>query len=200
SSSTSQAGEQERDAAVLDIGPLLVDACRRNDAMAARSLLQEGAPSNATDLKTGWTALDWAAHNGDVALVQALLRAGASAAYHRRGATASATAPLSPRGPIVQPPMLPSLPARATPLHWAAYQGSLRVTWVLLQDGYSSNDVDEVGNAPAHLAATNGHDRVLETLLADGADPTARNCFGNAPADVAATKACRALLARAAAA
>src|SRR5258707_15399163 len=56
----------------------LVDAAREGDGKAIRALLQQRVDVNAQD-PDGTTALHWAAHRGDLATVDLLLRAGARA-------------------------------------------------------------------------------------------------------------------------
>ena len=80
-------------AAVASAAPAdtrLVDAARRHDAAAVRTLIAEGVDVNAAD-GDGSTALHWAAYHGDAALTDALLKAGASVkAVTRIGAHDSA--------------------------------------------------------------------------------------------------------------
>eukprot|EP01035_Chromulina_nebulosa_P018515 gene18515-24233_t len=54
-----------------------------------------------------------------------------------------------------------------TPLLWASYKGHFHAVWLLLLDGYSSNDLDSYGNNPLHLAAANGSIKVVKTLIND---------------------------------
>jgi ankyrin repeat protein len=72
-----------------------------------------------------------------------------------------------------------------TPLLWAAFKGHLRCVWLLLWDGYSPNDVDDLGNNAVHLAAVNGHKKVLKVLVDDGGAATAVNFYKNRPIDMA---------------
>ena len=55
----------------------LVEAAKANDRAAALALLEKRVDVNAPE-PDGTTALHWAAHNGDLELVQRLIRAGAN--------------------------------------------------------------------------------------------------------------------------
>src|ERR1043166_1904638 len=67
--------------------PALIEAVRNADAAAVRALLQQRVDVSAAALD-GATALHWAVHRDDPALVDRLLRAGASAkATNRYGVT-----------------------------------------------------------------------------------------------------------------
>jgi ankyrin repeat protein len=54
----------------------LIDAVKAHDSAGARALIGQGVDVNAAD-GDGSTALHWAASNGDAALTDALLKAGA---------------------------------------------------------------------------------------------------------------------------
>ena len=72
-----------------------------------------------------------------------------------------------------------------TPLLWAAFRGHLRIVWLLLQDGYSPNDVDNLDNNAVHLAAACGHKKVLQCLIDDGGNANAVNIYKNIPLSMA---------------
>ena len=59
------------------IGLDVADAAKARDAAAVKALLKQGADVNAAQ-GDGMTALHWAATNGDAALTQMLLSAGAN--------------------------------------------------------------------------------------------------------------------------
>jgi ankyrin repeat protein len=82
--------------------------------------------------------------------------------------------------------------SKNTPLLWAAYKGHFEVVWLLLLDGYSSNDLDNNGNNSLHLAAASGQTRVVSSLIADGANS---NLYKNLPIDMGSSKEIRDLLA-----
>lgn len=84
-----------------------------------------------------------------------------------------------------------------TPLLWAAAKGYLRPVWMLLMDGYSPNDTDDMGNNALHLAAVSGDVRVIRALVDDGAYSTKVNTYKNLPIDMSTHKECRTLIAEA---
>ena len=81
-----------------------------------------------------------------------------------------------------------------TPLLWAAAKGHLRVLWLLLLDGYSPNDLDDMGNNALHLAAPTGNVKILRIIVDDGAYSTKVNMYKNLPLDMATHKECRHIL------
>lgn len=72
-----------------------------------------------------------------------------------------------------------------TPLLWAAYKGHLRAVWLLIENHYSPNDLDNMGNNALHLAAVNGHTKVLQVLIDDGGSANVVNFYKNRPIDMA---------------
>lgn len=127
--------------------PGLLDAVRRADLAAARTLLQQGASANAAD-PDGTTALHWAVRSDSVELVRALLRAGARAgAANRYG---------------------------VTPLSLAAVNGSAATTRLLLEAGADPNVVFGAGETVLMTAARTGRPDVIRLLLDRGADVRAR--------------------------
>jgi ankyrin repeat protein len=81
-----------------------------------------------------------------------------------------------------------------TPLLWASFKGHLRVVWLLLIDGYSPNDTDDMGNNALHLAAVNQHTKVLKILIDDGGSANAVNFYKNRPIDMATKREIRDML------
>ena len=84
--------------------------------------------------------------------------------------------------------------AKNTPLLWASYTGHLRVVWLLLADGYSPDDTDDMGNNCLHVAAAAGHRAVLQVLVNDGGNPFALNIYRNMPINVTTNAESRELL------
>src|SRR6266508_251713 len=82
----------------------LVDAVKAGDKTAALALIEKRVDVNAPG-PDGTTALHWAAHNGDVDLVQRLIRAGANVkAVNAFGAT-----PMSEAAVLADPVLLGAL-------------------------------------------------------------------------------------------
>lgn len=88
-----------------------------------------------------------------------------------------------------------SMYLKNTPLLWASFKGHLRVVWLLLVNGYSPNDVDNLGNNALHLSAVNGHLSVLQVLVNDGGSANPVNFYKNKPIDMATNKVIREILA-----
>src|SRR6266699_2181143 len=64
-------------------GDTLVSAAKRGDGVAALALIGSGADVNVPE-PDGTTALHWAAHHEDLALIDALIRAGAKVSAANR--------------------------------------------------------------------------------------------------------------------
>jgi ankyrin repeat protein len=117
-------------------------------------LLARGADVNATE-RHGQTALMWAAAEGHVGVVRALLEAGADF-----------------RTPV---------PSGFTPLAFAVREGRTEVVRVLLKAGADVNEAMQPkrtggrgparGTSPLILAVENGHFELAVVLLTAGADP-----------------------------
>jgi ankyrin repeat protein len=127
----------------------VADAARRGDVNAVRELLARGADVNAAQ-GDGMTALHWAAEHGDAALVDVLLKAGASVrAVTRNGAY--------------------------TPLHLGSRAGEADVVEALLGAGSDPEAVTSSGGArPLHFAALSGDPATVTALLDHKADPNGR--------------------------
>ncbi|XP_054830100.1 ankyrin repeat domain-containing protein 42 [Eublepharis macularius] len=74
-----------------------------------------------------------------------------------------------------------------TPLHWAAYSGSLECLQWLLWHGADRTDVTVRGWTMAHLAAIRGQDACMQALLNDNINLGAQDDRGCTPAHLAAT-------------
>lgn len=81
-----------------------------------------------------------------------------------------------------------------TPLLWACVKGNLAIVWALLVDGYSPNDLDDMGNNGLHLAAAAGSIKIVKTLIDAGVRATHVNTYKNLPIDMATDKAVREMI------
>ena len=75
-----------------------------------------------------------------------------------------------------------------TPLHWAIMKGHLSVVWLLVVDGYSPNDLDDLDNNGVHLAAAGGYVKVLRVCVDDGGSIWSRNVYHNYPIHLSNTR------------
>ena len=126
----------------------LIDAAKGADTGTVRALLQEHASDVNAEEADGTTALHWAVHRDDAAMVEALLDAGANvAAANRYG---------------------------VTPLLLAAENGSAATIERLLAAGADPNEAGAGGETVLMTASRTGRTDAIEVLLAHGADVTAR--------------------------
>ena len=134
-----------------DLSRPLVDAAKRDDNAAIRSLLQKKADPNAAEAD-GTTALHWAAYRDDLEGADLLLKAGAKA---------SAANDLG-----------------ATPLWNASQNGSAAMVKKLLDAGANPNAALLSGETPVMVASRSGYPEVVELLLAKGGNPNAHGTRG----------------------
>jgi uncharacterized protein len=159
-------------------GADVADAAKARDAAAVKSLLKQGADVNAAQ-GDGMTALHWAAANGDAAMTQMLLSAGANIrATTRLGAiTPLLMASRSGHAPVVATLLAAGADANsstatgATALMLAARAGSAATVTRLVENGADIN-AKEKGFGQTALMVAAGLDRadVVRLLLAKGAD------------------------------
>jgi len=139
----------------------VADAAKARDAAAVKVLLKQGADVNAAQ-GDGMTALHWAATNGDVALVQMLLAAGANIRATTR------------LGGI-------------TALHMASQGGHSQVVAALIAAGAEPNGATSTGASSLMLAARAGSTDTVTKLIETGADINAKEKgFGQTALMVAA--------------
>jgi uncharacterized protein len=129
----------------------LVDAAKNGDTVTVRALLQTADVNASQD--DGTTALHWAAHRDDLAMVDLLLKARANVHAANR--------------------------YKITPLALAAMNGSVRVIERLLAAGASANERVGSGETVLMAAARSGHADAVTLLLARGADVNARDTFSS---------------------
>jgi ankyrin repeat protein len=134
-----------------EAGRPIVDAAKRSDREAIRSLIQKKIDVNAAE-PDGTTALHWAAYRDDLESAGLLLKAGAKA---------SAANDLG-----------------ATPLWNASQNGSAAMVKKLLDAGANPNAALLAGETPLMVAARSGYPEVVEMLLAKGANPNAHGARG----------------------
>ena len=135
-----------------DAGRLpLVDAAKRSDKEALRSLIQKKTDVNAAE-PDGTTALHWAAYRDDLESADLLLKAGAKV---------NAANDLG-----------------ATPLWNASQNGSAAMVKRLLDAGANPNLALLAGETPVMVASRSGYPKVVEELLAKGGNPNAHGTRG----------------------
>jgi uncharacterized protein len=142
-------------------GADVADAAKARDAVAVKALLKQGADVNAAQ-GDGMTALHWAAVNGDAALAQMLLSAGANIRATTR------------LGGI-------------TALHMASQAGHAQVVAALIAAGAQANAATATGATALMLAARSGNSDTVTKLIETGADINAKEKgFGQTALMVAA--------------
>jgi ankyrin repeat protein len=165
----------------------LIQAVKRADASAVRTLLQQRVDVNATE-PDGTTALHWAAYQNDAETAGLLIRAGANV----NAATTLGITPLKLASSNANAPLVVSLlkggadPNAAsgegeTVLMTAARSGSADVVRALIAAHADVNARTKGNQTPLMYAANEGHVPVINVLLAAGADRTARSGPQSAP-------------------
>src|SRR5262245_7551376 len=159
----------------------LIQAIKRVDASAVRTLLQQHVDVNATE-PDGTTALHWAAYQNDAETAGLLIRAGANV----NAATALGITPLKLAASNGNASFVAALlKAGAEPnvtsgegetvLMTAARTGNADVVQALLAAHADVNARTKGNQTPLMYAANEGHVPVIKMLLAAGADRTARS-------------------------
>jgi len=153
---------------------LLMSAAKAGSASLVRALMADdldrmmvGADPNLTESWRGQTALMWAAAEGHVEAIQALVDGGAD--INKLSAYQKFIEPDSDKrqGGFVYP-RIPK--GRLSALHFAARDGQLAAVQALIYNGADLDIVDEEGSTPAILAILNGHYEIAAALLNAGAD------------------------------
>ncbi|KAF9762619.1 hypothetical protein IL306_003360, partial [Fusarium sp. DS 682] len=133
----------------------LVAAAKNNDSVKVVELLDQNVPINGKH--GGWTALGYAAYNGQLYTVQTLLLHGAD---------------LDIRMDVG----FGVLPGDGSAINWAANGGYLDVVKLLLESGAKANICAKrpvflgTGGTPITMAAAKGHLEIVRFLLEKGCD------------------------------
>jgi ankyrin repeat protein len=156
----------------------VADAAMNRNQAAVRTLLAGKADVNAPQAD-GTTALHWAVYHEDVALIDALLQAGAKiTAANREGATPFYLAAIGGNAPIMFKLMQDSavindtvLRHGETPLMIAARTGRPEAVKLLLEAGALVNAKETMRQTTALMwAAEQGHAEAVRLLVAHGAE------------------------------
>ncbi len=123
-------------------GSPLIDAVKKQDVQAVRTLLKQKPNINAAEAD-GFTALHWAAQRNDLQLVELLLGAGANAKASTR--------------------------YNITPLYLAAVNGNAATIERLLKAGADPNGTSQEGQTMLMTAALSGKADAVRLLLTRGA-------------------------------
>jgi ankyrin repeat protein len=181
----SGASVRAADAALRDGQTTLMLAARAGNVDVIGVLLKHGAAPNATERRTGTTALMWAALDDRGDAIHALVRGGANV-----DARSTLTSfPHTPPGVIGDPleegssyvgqTVLPK--GSWTPLMYAARQGARAAVAALAEAKADLDAADPDGATALALAAINGHADVVALLLEKGANPNLADRTGMTP-------------------
>lgn len=166
----------------------LLEAARKGDQAAVRSLLQQRADVNAAQ-PDGSTALAWAVHRDDLDMAELLIRAGANAnAQNDLGVTPLSLACANGNAPMVQKLVAsganPNAALRSgeTPLMTCARTGNVEAVNSLLARGADVNAKEtRRGQTALMWAVSQKHPEVVRALIQHGADVQARSEGGFTP-------------------
>src|SRR5688572_21894755 len=159
----------------------LVEAAKAGDRATALPLIEKRVDVNAPE-PDGTTALHWAAHNGDVDLVQRLIRAGANV----KAVNAFGPTPLSEAAGLADPAVLRALLEAGasvespnadgqTALMIVARTSRVDAARLLLTHGANVTTVEKWGGQTALMwAAAENQPAMVRALIAAGANVNAR--------------------------
>ena len=165
--------------------PTIVDVAKAGNVEAVRTFLKQPKAANVAT-KDGTTALHWATDLDNLAMAQALVRAGANVkATNRYGATPLWLAALNGNAASIGMLLEAGADAAAasaegeTPLMVAARTGKLDAVNALLSRGADPNTQEQWrGQTALMWAAAEGHAPVIEALVARGAHVQTRSSGG----------------------
>jgi uncharacterized protein len=149
----------------------LMTVARSGSVDAAKALLDHGAQINAREPVHGQTPLMWAAAESHPDMIRELIAHGADV-------NARSTIQHWERQATAEPREKWLPPGGFTALHFAARQGCLECTQVLVEAGVDLNSVDPDGNSAVVLAIINGHYDVAGYLIDKGTDPNLADVTG----------------------
>jgi ankyrin repeat protein len=166
----------------------ILEAVKRGDQQAVRSLLQQRADVNAAQ-PDGSTALAWAAHRDDLGMAEILIRAGADVnAKNNLGATPLSLACANRATAMVQKLVTaganPNAPLQSgeTPLMTCTRTGSVEAVKTLLAAGADVNAKENRRGQTALIwAVSQKHAEVTRVLVEHGADIRTRSQGGFTP-------------------
>ena len=166
----------------------LVEAVRKGDKVAVRSLLNQHVDVNASEAD-GATALMWAAQRDDLDVAELLIRAGANvSAANENGATALGLACANASARMVEKLLKAganpniALVTGETPLMTAAATGNQDVVKMLLATKANANALETRGGQTALMwALAEKHPEAARALIENGADVHARSKGGYTP-------------------
>jgi uncharacterized protein len=164
----------------------LLEAVESKDRVAALELLEAGGNAQQRGAD-GTTALMWAAHYGDLELVQRLIRAGADvAAVNGFGASALLEAAAIGSAPVIEALLEAGADANAanpegeTPLMVVARTGNVKAAAALIAAGAEVNATELWGGQSALMwAAAQSQPQMVKLLVANGAHVNARGAIRN---------------------
>uniref|UniRef100_A0A4W6D195 Ankyrin repeat and kinase domain containing 1 n=1 Tax=Lates calcarifer TaxID=8187 RepID=A0A4W6D195_LATCA len=186
--------------------PLIIAVLQRlHDIISL--LLEHGAAATLGD-EDQWTALHFAAQNGDDRTVRLLLDKGAVADAREKAGWMPLHLACQNGHETVVRLLLSRLSEEAveeqeeaqgrTPLHLASAYGHLNIAKLLLSQGADPNATDHSLSTALHLAADEGHNRVVRQLVKSGVSTDSADSRGYTPLHLAALKGhtgiCRQLL------
>uniref|UniRef100_A0A8D0CY71 Ankyrin repeat and kinase domain containing 1 n=1 Tax=Sander lucioperca TaxID=283035 RepID=A0A8D0CY71_SANLU len=171
------------------------------------SLLLEYGAATAQGDEDQWTALHFAAQNGDDRTVRLLLDKGAVADAREKAGWMPLHLACQNGHETVVRLLLSRLSEEAigereaqgrTPLHLASAYGHLNIAKLLLSKGADPNAADCSLSTALHLSAEEGHNRIVRQLVKSGVNINSADSIGYTPLHLAAlrghTGICRQLL------
>ena len=151
----------------------IVVAARDDRSDTVIDLVRRGMDANTSD-RSGTTLLMMAAANGNIQLLEFLLKSGANILKQNRyGDTALAIAALQGRDAIVQRLVQAGAPIKSdgwNPLHYAAFSGHVEIAKYLIGKQAPIDATAPNGQTALMLAARNGHLAVIKALVDADAD------------------------------